>query len=255
MIFGNVPSVKKPKIRNKLFDFAPASEDEVRKIIMKSASKSCDLDPIPTNTLKALLDILIKPITTIIHLSLESRTFPLSFKEAHGIWVFFLQWLNFRQHFSQVSSSCIYHITDLKRIRKNLPLDLAKQIAVALVTSKLDYCNSLLHVIPAKDLQKLQRVENCFARVVTKVPRFSRSIPLLKSLHWLPIKFRIQVKICTFVWCLFPSTLLWNLTRLDCASALQGVRRYRSFHFIPSFNCKDAAKWGVAAPTLSTLPT
>ena len=107
--------------------------------------------------------------------------------------------LNFRQHISQVSSSCFYHIRDLKRIRKSLPLALAKQIAMALVTSKLDYCNSLLHEIPAKDLQKLQRVQNCLARVVTKAPRFSRSIPLLKSLHWLPIKFRIQFKICTFV--------------------------------------------------------
>ena len=71
-------------------------------------------------------------------------------------------------------------------------------IAVALVKSKLEYCNSLLHEIPAKDLQKLQRVQNCLARAVTKAPRFSRSIPLLKSLHWLPIKFRIQFKICTF---------------------------------------------------------
>ena len=50
---------------------------------MKSASKSYDLDPIPTNIIKASLDILIKPITTIINLSLESGTFPLSFKEAH----------------------------------------------------------------------------------------------------------------------------------------------------------------------------
>ena len=42
------------------------------------------LDPIPTNILNlASLDILIKPITTIINLSLESGTFPLSFKEAH----------------------------------------------------------------------------------------------------------------------------------------------------------------------------
>ena len=98
-----------------------------------------------------------------------------------------------------MSSSCFYHIRDLKRIRKSLPLALAKQIAVALVTSNLDYCNSLLHQIPAKDLQKLQRVQNCLARVVTKAPRFSRSIPLLNSLHWLPIKFRIQFKIYTFV--------------------------------------------------------
>ena len=80
---NDVPSVQKPKIRTQLFNLEPASEDEVRKIIMKSASKSCDLDPIPTNILKALLDILIKPITTIINLSLESGTFPISFKEAH----------------------------------------------------------------------------------------------------------------------------------------------------------------------------
>ena len=50
---------------------------------MKSASESCDLDPIPANILEALLDILIKPITTIINLPLESGTFTLSFKEAH----------------------------------------------------------------------------------------------------------------------------------------------------------------------------
>ena len=72
---------------------------------------------------------------------------------------------------------------------------------MALVTCKLDYCNSLSHEIPAKDLQKLQHVQNCFARVVTKAPRFSRSIPLLNSLHRLPIKFRIQFKICNFVFC------------------------------------------------------
>ena len=104
--------------------------------------------------------------------------------------------LNFRQHFSQVSSSCFYHIRDLKRISQNLPLALAIRIAVAPVTSKLDYCNSLLQEIPAKDLHSVQ---NCLARVVTKTPRFSRSIPLLKLLHWLPIKFRIQFKMCTFV--------------------------------------------------------
>ena len=54
---------------------------------------------------------------------------------------------------------------------------------MALVTSKFDYCNTLLHQIPARDLQKLQRVQNCLARVVTKAPRFNRSIPLIKLLN------------------------------------------------------------------------
>ena len=39
--------------------------------------------------------------------------------------------------------------------------------------------------MPEKDIARLQRVQNCLARVVTKAPRFSRSVPILKRLHWL----------------------------------------------------------------------
>ena len=39
------------------------------------------------------------------------------------------------------------------------------------------------------------RVQNQLARLVTKSPPFTRSIPLLCSLHWLPVRFRILFKI------------------------------------------------------------
>ena len=114
---------------------------------------------------------------------------------AKNLGVVFDSSLNFRKHISQ-TSACFYHTRDLRRIRKSLSLDLAKQIAVALVSSKLDYCNSLFHNIPEKDNARLQRIQNCLARVVTKAPRFSCSAPILKRLHWLPVKFRIHFKIC-----------------------------------------------------------
>ena len=60
-----------------------ASEDEIKKLILNSSSKSCDLDPIPTSVLKNCLDILIIPITDIINISMETSTFPQNFKEAH----------------------------------------------------------------------------------------------------------------------------------------------------------------------------
>ena len=63
---------------------------------------------------------------------------------AINLGVLFDSSLNFRKHISQTCRACFYHIRDLRRIRKSLSLDLAKQIAVALVSSKLDYCNSLL---------------------------------------------------------------------------------------------------------------
>ena len=75
------------------------------------------------------------------------------------------------------------------------PADSTRNLGV-FFDSGLNFRQHILQVIT--DLQKWQLVQNCLARVVTKAQRFSSSIPLLKSLHWLPIMFRIQFKICTF---------------------------------------------------------
>ena len=79
--------------------------------------------------------------------------------------------------------------------KNNFVIALAKQIAV--VSSKLDYCNSLFHNMPEKDIAiarllfhnmpekdiaRLQLVQSCLARVVTKTPRVSRSVLILKQL-------------------------------------------------------------------------
>ena len=77
---------------------------------------------------------------------------------------------NFKQH--KTCRCCFYHIRDLRRIRWFLPLSVAKTIATALVSSRLDYCNSLLYNTANKDIAKLQRVQIFLARVVTRSPRF-----------------------------------------------------------------------------------
>ena len=83
------------------------------------------------------------------------------------------------------------------RIRRHIPLSTAKTISNALISSRLDYCNSLINNIAKQDLSKLQRVQNCLARVILRAPRFSPSLPLLKQLHWLPVNYRIKFKLCT----------------------------------------------------------
>ena len=70
-------------VNSQLTSFQPATTTEVRKIIMSSPSKSCDLDPLPTILLKACFDVLIKPITDIINASLCYGIFPEDFKCAH----------------------------------------------------------------------------------------------------------------------------------------------------------------------------
>ena len=48
--------------------------------------------------------------------------------------------------------------------------DTAKTFAVAIVSSRLDYCNSLLQGKSAANLDRLQRVQNVLARVVAQAP-------------------------------------------------------------------------------------
>ena len=103
---------------------------------------------------------------------------------------------NFKQHISKTCRCCIYHIRDLRRIRRFISLSVAKTMVTALASSRLDYCNFFLYNTANKDIAKLQRVQHCLASVVTLSPRFSRSVPFLKSLHRLPVHYRIIFKTC-----------------------------------------------------------
>ena len=60
----------------------PATEEEILKIIGYTASKTCELDPIPTWLLKKCIDSLIPVITKIVNLSFETSTMPSNLKEA-----------------------------------------------------------------------------------------------------------------------------------------------------------------------------
>ena len=65
-----------------LSNYQPASEHEVRNIILSSSDSSCSLDLIPTKLLKSCIDSLTPPITRLIYLSLSAGTFPTQFKHA-----------------------------------------------------------------------------------------------------------------------------------------------------------------------------
>ena len=101
---------------------------------------------------------------------------------------------------SEGGSSCLYHIRDLQCIRHYLDLNSANLLANTLVPSRLDYGNSLLFGIADTDLTKLQHVQNRGALFGKKSPPFNRSVPLLCSLHWLPVKFRVDFKICSLTY-------------------------------------------------------
>jgi len=78
----------------------------------------------------------------------------------------------------------------LRCIRPYLDFRTASTIATSIVHSKLDYCNSLYFSLPNSQINRLQQIQNSFARTVVKSPRFSHITPVIKSLHWLKVKER-----------------------------------------------------------------
>ena len=116
-------------------------------------------------------------------------------KSARNIAVIFYNNFTFPSTISAVCSSWFYHIQDMWRIRHHLDLDSEKLLAIALVSGHLDYCKSHLYGIVDTDLGKLQSIQNWLAPVEIKPPPFTCCVPVLRSLHWLPAKFRILFNI------------------------------------------------------------
>ena len=65
----------------------------------------------------------------------------------------------------------------------------------AFVTSRIDYCNGLLYGLPDCEIAKLQRVQNAAARLPLSCKKYNHITPILISLHWLPVRYRINFKI------------------------------------------------------------
>ena len=107
------------------------------------------------------------------------------------------QSLSFDQHVRNVVKASNFHIRALRHIRPLLNREVANTVACSIVSSRLDYCNSLLYGTTEKNIAKLQRVQNALARVVTQSVRRDHIRPVLQDLHWLPVAERVQYKVAS----------------------------------------------------------
>ncbi|XP_056887154.1 uncharacterized protein LOC130524745 [Takifugu flavidus] len=111
-----------------------------------------------------------------------------------NLGVTFDQNLSFNSHIKLVSRSAFFHLRNITKIRKLLTRHDAEKLVHAFVTVRLDYCNSLSSGCPNNSLRSLQLIQNAAARVLTGIDKRDHITPVLASLHWLPVKFRIIFK-------------------------------------------------------------
>ena len=108
-------------------------------------------------------------------------------------------------------------IRSIGRIKKYLSKDHLARVVNAFVIPHLDYCNSVLYGLPKSQHNRLQRVQNVAARLVSGVRKQDHITPTLKALHLLPVEKRIIFKILLMTYKtlngLAPSSLTTLITR------------------------------------------
>ena len=91
------------------------------------------------------------------------------------------------------------HMRHISRIRHHLDDNTLVKVVMALVISRLDYANSALYGVTDYLLKKLQLAQNNAARLIRKSKKYDHITPVLKDLHWLPVKSRIIFKVLSIV--------------------------------------------------------
>lgn len=159
--------------------------------------------------------------------------------------------------------SCFFQLRQLRTVRCSLTADAVATLVHAFISSRLDYCNSLLVGIGEGLLQRIQRVQNAAARLVTGTRKYEHITPVLRALHWLPVRQRIVFKIAMLVYkCLHnlaPSYLADELLPLESVPGREQLRSASNRElFVPRTKTKlfGPRAFAVCGPTVwNDLPS
>ena len=110
------------------------------------------------------------------------------------------QHLTMDKQVTAVCKACNFHLYRLSSIRRYITTDAARSVVQALITSRLDYCNSLLANLTNTQMKRLKSIQHKAARLVTRTPLREHITPVLKQLHWLPVECRITYTLMVLVY-------------------------------------------------------
>ena len=162
-------------------------------------------------------------------------------KEVRDLGVTYDSTMRLEAHVRNVCKSAYHQLHNIYRIRRYLTENAAKSLVHAFITSRLDYCNSLLCGLPAQLLDRLQHVQNAAARLVTGTSRLSHITPVRRDLHWLPVSHRIRFKVALLTYKalhgLAPEYLRELLTPYTPARSLRSESR--NLLQVPPFKLKS----------------
>ena len=119
-----------------------------------------------------------------------------------NLGIFYDNHLSMKAHVNRMCRTSNFQLWIIGQLRKFLDRPTTERLIHAFISSRLDYCNSLLYGLPETEISKLQRVQNSAARLLVGAGKYDNVNGILRTLHWLPVRKRILFKI--LLWCINP---------------------------------------------------
>ena len=107
--------------------------------------------------------------------------------------------LDRKEQIKAVSTKVSRAVGFLKHAKSFLPKDTLKSIYTGIVEPHFRYCCSVWGCAGSTEINQLQKLQNCAARIVTNSSFDAPSIPLIESLGWKTIQELIQNESRTMV--------------------------------------------------------
>ena len=116
-------------------------------------------------------------------------------QQARNLGVIFDDTMSLSPHVNTIVKGAFYHIRNISKMRKYIGKSTTEILINSFVSSKLDFCNSLLFGAQKRDIVKLQSIQNAAARIIIGLKKRDHITETLRDLHWLPVEERTVFKI------------------------------------------------------------
>ena len=205
----------------------------------KQLAKCCEI--IPDNII--LLSDNIKPAVQVLNL---------------GYWMD--PSLKNHSHINKTVQSLYLLIKGIAGICPFLMLESCRLIINGFITSKLDYCNSLLAGTSNYQLRKLQAVQNMSCRIICTLQKCDNISSQIRDLHWLKVKEQITFKIAVFMFlCIRDQAPVYLTSLLPCIKISHRTLKSSTSNHVDRAYCKHlqakAGTYQYIGPTIwNNLP-
>ena len=114
---------------------------------------------------------------TIVDITININVIQRS-KSGRNLGFYSDEFLDMESHISKLCQLIHNSLRNIGHVRNRIDDGTCKMLVHSLITSRMDYCNSLLHALPKNSVARLQLLQNKTAHIVTKK---KKSITLLQS--------------------------------------------------------------------------